>query len=64
MKCFIAIEESLLEELWMKHPELVVPFSRPFIPSKLHECSVRVQLDAQSVLVKSSANDEALQLPH
>lgn len=35
MKCFIAIEEDALEELWLKHPELVGPFTRPFLPSEL-----------------------------
>ena len=28
MKCFIAIEEDLLMEIWLLDPELVVPFSR------------------------------------
>tara|TARA_R110001592_G_scaffold227724_1_gene484026 strand:+ start:66203 stop:66394 length:192 start_codon:yes stop_codon:yes gene_type:complete len=29
MKCFVAIEEDLLMEIWLLDPTLVAPFSRP-----------------------------------
>lgn len=35
MKYFVAIEEDLLQELWIRDPQSVVPFSRPFYPSQL-----------------------------
>lgn len=82
MKCFIAIEEDALEELWLKHPELVGPFTRPFLPSELtqnklapsklatsqllsgesvrqqaRQCCIKIQLEAQAMRLKPSAND-------
>ena len=32
MKCFVALDEDTLLRLWMRDPELVQPFSRPFYP--------------------------------
>lgn len=32
MKCFVALDEATLLRLWMRNPELVQPFSRPFYP--------------------------------
>lgn len=69
MKCFIAIEEDALEELWLKHPELVGPFTRPFLPSELAQNKLAPsklapshllssqRLSGQSVRLKPSAND-------
>lgn len=69
MKCFIAIEEDALEELWLKHPELVGPFTRPFLPSELAQHKLAPsklapsqllssqRLSGQSVRLKPSAND-------
>lgn len=68
MKCFVAIEEEILEALWQRHPELVAPFSRPFYPSELNQCRVKISLEAQSVLAMStdrkSANDESIPTTH
>ena len=32
MKCFVVLDEATLLRLWMRNPELVQPFSRPFYP--------------------------------
>tara|TARA_R110001592_G_scaffold65156_2_gene200074 strand:+ start:15088 stop:15270 length:183 start_codon:yes stop_codon:yes gene_type:complete len=34
MKCFVAIEEDLLMEIWRLDPTLVAPFSRPDVKTK------------------------------
>lgn len=35
MKYFVAIDENLLLQLWLKAPDMVAPFNRPFCPHDL-----------------------------
>jgi hypothetical protein len=35
MRCFVALEEDLLMELWLLDPDLVAPFSRPSAKASL-----------------------------
>lgn len=37
MKCFIAIEEDLLMEIWLLDPNLVAPFSRPVLKKRTRD---------------------------
>jgi hypothetical protein len=37
MKCFVAVEEELLQALWQQDPRSVVPFSRPLYACQVHQ---------------------------
>ena len=59
MKYFVAVEEDLLQRLWIKDPSLVVPFSRPFYPGELRDCSLEVNVTEHLLTVSAPKTDES-----
>jgi hypothetical protein len=59
MKCFVAIEEDLLMEIWLLDPKLVGPFSRPKVrPDSLSEkCAVEAFEDKRLPLAETTRPD-------
>ena len=62
MKLFVAIEEDLLEKLWLENPDMVVPFSRPFIPRDLNQWGVVAEQEAKALLpAEQRVKDESVE---